>query len=385
MITLKSCKHPRYPWRVSFRQGEKYEQRYFTTKDEAKAFESEKKIELLNEGRKHGDFTDAERRAVIDSRELAEKFAKAGVKDFTLEKALSFYAAHVEACGKSVSVLTAYDEYYAAKAKAKKSTRYLGDIEGRLKTFADKQGKRLVAELTRRDIESYLHGLTVGTVTMLGHHRMIHGFLTFCVFRGYAESNVASKFEKPKTVARPPGILTPKETTKLLTSASTEIVPALAIGFFAGLRRAEIERLDWEQVDLKRGFIEVTAQNAKTAQRRLVTIQNNLKAWLRPYKKLSGLVRPSEQVFRDRLEDARKTAKLKLWPSNACRHSFASYHLALKQDAAATALQLGHSNTKVLFKHYRELTHPSEAKAYFAIKPKKKAPSNIIRIGKIAA
>ena len=64
---------------------------------------------------------------------------------------------------------------------------------------------------------------------------------------------------------------------------------------------------------------------------------------------------------------------------NDLRHSFASYHLVLHEDAPMTALQLGHGDTTMLFKHYAEriLDH-SEAVAYFEIKPSK--AKNIIPI-----
>jgi integrase len=378
LVTVKPCIHPRYSWRVTYRQGEAYEQKYFRGKTEAKDFANDKRVELTNEGRKHGEFSDDERRAVILAREMAENFAASGVEDFTLESAVRFYAKHIEACGKSVSVLAAYDEYQSAKQRAGKSARYMRDIETRLLRFAKKHGKRLVAELSHREIESYLHRLEVGSVTMMGHHRMIHGFLGWCVSRGYAPANCSNGFEKPKIVGAPPGILSPEQAAALLASAPVEIVSALAIGLFAGLRSAEIERLDWKEIDLTRGFIEVTAQNAKTSKRRLVAIPPNLKAFLTPHARICGPVRPSSQIYRDRLEIARMAAGLKKWPSNACRHSFASYHLARGQDAAATALQLGHTNTTVLFQHYRELARPEEGEAYFAIMPHSTSAENIV-------
>jgi integrase len=51
-----------------------------------------------------------------------------------------------------------------------------------------------------------------------------------------------------KVVGEAPGILTLNETARLLEAASTGILPYLAIGAFAGLRRAELERLDWLDV-----------------------------------------------------------------------------------------------------------------------------------------
>ncbi len=51
----------------------------------------------------------------------------------------------------------------------------------------------------------------------------------------------------------PPGILTPEQAKRLLAKAvkmSPLIVPSIAIGLFAGLRRSEICTLEWSEVDL---------------------------------------------------------------------------------------------------------------------------------------
>jgi len=50
----------------------------------------------------------------------------------------------------------------------------------------------------------------------------------------------------------------------------------LAIGAFPGPPRAELLRLEWEDVRFAQGFVEVKAKKAKIAQRRLVPIQTNL-------------------------------------------------------------------------------------------------------------
>jgi integrase len=57
------------------------------------------------------------------------------------------------------------------------------------------------------------------------------------------------------------------------------------------------------------------------------------------------------------------------WPDNALRHSFASYHLAHFKNAAATALELGHHDSRITFAHYRELVKPKEAERYWNIRP----------------
>jgi len=380
LVTLKACKHPRYSWRVSFKQGDDYEQKYFTAKADAKSFADEKRVELLNEGRKHGDFSDVERKAVIRCRELAASFAESGVKGFTLDAALTFYADHLHLRRRSVTVLKGYDEFVETRRKEGVSAVHLRDFTYRLERFAKRHAKRLVAEITTKDIDAWVFGLKNAAQSKDKHRRLLHNFFAYCTGRGYCEENPVARAAKVKVTRKPPGILSPADAAALLAAAPAEIVPALAIGFFAGLRTAEIARLDWREIDLERGFIEVTAENAKSSQRRLVTIKPNLKAWLEPHAKLSGPVRLSEMMHKDRFDIARKEAGI-TWPSNACRHSFASYDLALNQDAAKTALELGHTNTAVLFQHYRELARPEDAKAYFSITPKTATPSNVIRMG----
>src|SRR2546430_15770977 len=74
----------------------------------------------------------------------------------------------------------------------------------------------------------------------------------------------------------------------LLSAAGPVMVPFLAISGFAGLRSKEVERLDWAEVQLERGFIELKRSKSKTGQRRLVPILPNLAQWLGPYGQKSG-------------------------------------------------------------------------------------------------
>lgn len=144
-------------------------------------------------------------------------------------------------------------------------------------------------------------------------------------------------------------------------------MPFVAIGAFAGLRRAELERLDWREIDLEARLIQVTAQNAKSARRRFVKIQPNLAQWLAPYEQPRGNVAPLD--YRKLLDAARESAAIKDWPQNALRHGFASYHLAHFKDAAALALELGHTSNNLVFQHYREVVKPNEAKRYWNLVP----------------
>jgi hypothetical protein len=95
-------------------------------------------------------------------------------------------------------------------------------------------------------------------------------------------------------------------------------------------------------------LIEVKAEKSKTAQRRFVTMQPNLREWLLPLRKHKGNVTPA-LGFRESFEQAREAAGIAEWPDNALRHSFASYHLSHFKNAASTALELGHHDSRITF------------------------------------
>jgi integrase len=196
-------------------------------------------------------------------------------------------------------------------------------------------------------------------------------FFEYAQTNGYCTDNPIAKVKKAnetKEANKPVGILTPEQVRALLTNAAPELVPCLAIGAFAGLRTAEIARLDWKEINLNRKFIEVSARKSKTASRRLVTIRPNLRSWLNPIRRKQGSVIP--QKLSELVKAARIGAGIDEWPHNALRHSYTSYHLAKFKDANALALQLGHTTTKMLFKHYREVVSPQEAQKYWMIVPK---------------
>ncbi len=160
-------------------------------------------------------------------------------------------------------------------------------------------------------------------------------------------------------------IFTPSEMSALLDHAG-KMVPFIAIAGFAGVRHAELLRLDWKEVDLQRAFIEVTKDKAKTAARRLIPIQPNLNAWLLLYHRPSGPVCPVKDS-NWQLKEIAKAAAVQ-WKHNALRHSFISYRVAILQDVAKVALEAGNS-PQVIFSSYRELVTPDEAARWFALQP----------------
>jgi integrase len=93
----------------------------------------------------------------------------------------------------------------------------------------------------------------------------------------------------------------------------------------------------------------------------------NLLEWLKPYRKAHGMICPSG--LRKRLEADRQTAGFTSWPTNALRHSFASYHLARFRNAKDLALEMGHARSDTLFRFYHQRVRKAEAVRFWKIVP----------------
>lgn len=382
-VSVLKIRHPRYKFSVVMsRGGERQRQRYFKTKGEAEAAAEAMKIEVANLGTRAAAFiTDLDRALIMEASEKLAPYGK------TLREALDFYLAHLGRVQRSCTVADLVDDLLTLKGREKKSQRYQDDLRLKLERFSNSFEGRQVAAVTTDEISTWLHGLNLSAVSVTNYRRVLGVLFSRAVSKGLMERNPVDSSMKPNEVEGEVGILTPGESARLLAFAHDDIRAVIALGMFAGIRHAELMKMDWKEVDLVSGFITVKAAKAKSARRRVIPIRENLAAWLAPVAKLAGSVWPEKhQRGRTLFEEARRAAgfgdegsetpeekaagvKLKPWPHNALRHSFASYHLARWQDAARLALELGHTGTSLIFSNYRELVRPDEGAAYWNISP----------------
>jgi integrase len=315
----------------------------------------------------------------------------------TLLESAKFYAEHLRRVNQSETVAHVVKEIQVSKEHDNLRPRYLSDLRVRLNRFAETFGERKIASLTAGEIDIWLRSLPVKPLTRNTIRLRLGVLFAYAMQRGWCQKNPIGEVRKVRVNAPPIGILTPEQFAKVLEAASEQTLPYWLLGGFAGLRRAEIERLEWKDIHFDsakyRAFthaiaagdkeaitkaekewrasslVEVPALKAKTASRRFVQIQDNLAAWLETV----SFGRPTDNVcppnLRKLLEADRTAAGLKSWPSNALRHGFASYHLAHFRDAAKLALELGHTKQDLLFRHYRELVKPAQAAKYWNIQP----------------
>jgi integrase len=345
-------------------------------KDEKSA--TAKLKELTKKTRKEGEDALA---LSHDFRVLAAKCSER-LKPFgkTIWDATEFYLEHLERTKDSVFVLSAAADYQESKKRAKLSAKHLDDIRLRLGRFVVAFGNRPIKGIVAGEIESWLHELALSPQSINNYRAIVRAFFEYALKRELVEKNPVTSVDKVKLVDKAPEILTPEQLADLLAAADPSLLPAIALQAFAGLRTAEVLRLEWSDVDLVRGFVTVAAHKSKTARRRLIPIAQNLAEWLRPYAQMSGPVYSTKtRNYHADIEALRSSIGLSTLPNNGLRHSFASYHLAKHQNAPQLALEMGHSTPRMIFDNYREVVAPAEAERYWTIRPNDIA-DNVVRL-----
>ncbi len=356
-----SATHPYYLDLRPFGQGRKF----FKFKAEAEAERLRQITSLARHGRAAVGLPQRELSDFITAKQKLAEHGK------SINDAADFFLDHLERvrrCKTTVSELA--EEVLAAKQHDGRSAVYLKDLRFRLAIFCRDFGNQPVGAVSTRELASWLRQVNGSPKTRANFRANISVLFGYAADERMIDVNPVLRVKKPKLVDKSPEIFSVDELSGLLNAAeriTPDVVPMLALGAFAGLRESEIKRLDWAEIDLRRGFVEVKAEKAKTAKRRIVRLQPNLAQWLAPYSEMSGTVVPVNA--RKKLETVRNAAEIKHWPKNGLRHSFASYRYAATNDAALVAAELGHSTSQMLYSTYRELVLPEEAERYWKIQP----------------
>ena len=280
------------------------------------------------------------------------------------------------------TVAQVLEEMLVAKEAAGFCAAYLGDLRSTLRRFAT-EFPRPITQVLAQELRGYITAYKGCAITKNNVRKNIRTLFHFAQSHGYLPKGETEADDLPrvKETPLPIEIYTPAQMATLLHHAEADLRPFLAIGAFAGLRTAEILRLDWSEVDLAGGLIEVKATKAKTASRRLVPMSANLKQWLAPLHQGSGKVIVVQQLsYTVRKLTAKESVGFK-WKHNALRHSFISYRVAQVQNVAQVALEAGNS-PKIIFTNYRELVKPADAVKWFAIEPE--TPPNVIAAPMVA-
>ena len=385
--------------RVTVYQHGKRVRRYFPTEDKAQTFIEQEQTRQRNLGalakridsRMANDAAECETllkphgaRLLDVCREwTAARATLADFPDVSLEECVRNYAQVLSERAASWTVDRAAEEWLKHIEQDGRSDRYLIDIRTRLSRLREMFGTVCMADMTQDFARAWLDSLgKLSPQSRLNYRTVARSLFSFAVKRKRAPRKPLDEIEMPRVTRAEAGIFTPDELTRLMHHLPADMHAYIALGAFAGIRPAEIMRLDWKDIQLASGTIIVSGSKAKTRRRRTVPIKDNLRAWLAPLAKTEGKVMElGEYVLRkDRIQPAMKAAGITAWPHDVLRHSAATYLLAKEQDEARVALWLGNT-PDVLHAHYHSLsTKPEHAEQWFQIMPKKSEGAKIISI-----
>jgi integrase len=327
------------------------------------------------------DLKPHERDAFIAARDLADKAGLPlvpAMEDYLRARELAGteslaamatqYAKHFGSVVRRATVPEVVKQLVASREQDGSGRRHLVQLGSVLRRFAAACPGPIL-DVTSAEIDAWLRSLKVSPMSRNSMLVTVNILFSFALEQNYlpaGQPTAASQLRKVKVPDSDIGIFTPHEFSQIIHAAPEHLIPLLAISAFAGIRSAEIARLDWSAVDLDRRIIEVRAGQAKTASRRVIPISDNLAAWLAPLRR-RGRVVPSCRQHRE-ITALAKSLGIP-WPRNVLRHSFISYRIAIVKSADQVALEAGNSPA-IIFRHYRELTTEETAKEWFGIGPR---------------
>lgn len=128
-------------------------------------------------------------------------------------------------------------------------------------------------------------------------------------------------------------------------------MPALGLMLWCGVRPAELERLQWSDLDFEEKVVSLRARHSKTGGCRHIPLRPVLSAWLRAAGgQGEGRICPPD--WQRRWKRLRAAAGLVPWQQDVLRHTFASYHAKKFHDFAALQSEMGHRSAALLRTRY---------------------------------
>ena len=167
-----------------------------------------------------------------------------------------------------------------------------------------------------------------------------------------------------RTKRKPPKILKDNDQARLLMRLAEEDDCALpfALMLFAGIRpKGELSRIGLQ--DIRRKYIYVGPDEAKTGSDRQIPISGNLRIWIKAWDQETIL----PHGWQKRCQAIRRAAGI-AGQQDILRHSFGSnfYRIHGEQE---TLLAMGHGNWQTFVNHYKRAVSLERAREFFTIAP----------------
>ena len=354
-------------WQVMWRTEKGRRYRTFPSLAEANYFASEMQRERRTNGARvaHGLMSPEDLKAWADFREAT---GHAPLSDLLA----AWKDRQTSLSGMPISELVV--QFLAMRqAEGVTKSNHTNDVKrlGRFVSFIgrDKPGN----SITPTEIRAWLDDLKkedLGPKTINHHLRSLSMALGRGVAEGWVLKNPCSAVQGPKVEVTEVSVLSLADAIRLFkVNKGSRVAVYMALEAFGGLRFSSSFRISRDEINLEEKSIILPASKHKSGKRQILEgLPENLWAWI----KAADAMGHEWKICRPVYDREKKAAFERAGLSKLCnvlRHSFCSYHVALHQDAAKTALLMQHTNQAMLYRHYKGLALRAEAEKYFKISP----------------
>ena len=312
---------------------------------------------------------DRERQLTSDEIKSARRAINRLPEEVSLETCADFYIRNAKTQYPDLSIDDALSEYFEFKRGDGLKASSIAAMQGYLGRFQRENQGLALQDIKAKSIMNWMNEKELHGLNRTNQIRYLRGFFRWCVKSSYLGADPTAPLSTPKVDQKLPEVLTVEQGRALLEAAEAhdpDICAYIALGCFAGIRVAELRQIRWDDIGAE--HVHIRPAVAKIRQQRYVDITQNCRLWMGSYVG-SGEVAPDD--VSKRMKRLREKAGIVTWPRNGMRHSFATYHLALHQNAPKTAHQLGHTNVNMLYNHYRNLANKKQGDEWFDICPSK--------------
>src|SRR6202142_4160653 len=278
-------------YQLAFYQAGRRVQKNFADKSEAKRVAKQILGELTNDAEAVEALATPELESLVAARRVlangyalhvaVEEHAQAVDKlgRTSLREAVEFFLRHNRADVPRLTLGEIAEQFAASRQQSGLSAHYVSQCRKTVGDLAKAFPGQRLPDLKTAELDAWLGGFKFAAKTKNGIRIILVACGNWAEGRGYLVkgSSPFPAMMRYKEMKASVSIFTPETIASLLTKVDVTLRPFLALGAFAGLRTAELQRLDWGDIDLDRGFITVAASKAKARRRRLVPISENLK------------------------------------------------------------------------------------------------------------
>lgn len=321
---------------------------------------------LAGDAKRYG--TDTERLNPDEARNFQWLRAEIG-PNVTIERVVKCWHRH-GAQGVGITVSKAVELFTAAKTAEGLAKTTLAHLRPAFDRLKEAIGDRDSRTITRAELVDWMSKIKGEAYTQRTYQKQVRGLFQWLKVNGHITDNPTDGLKLVRIVADEVEIMTVEQAQLLFSkniSQPRELCGRLALECFAGLRYSSACATTASDIQFAERGIVLPAASIKTRRRQFIDgLPDNLWAWLKWSKPETWTMNPRAYLRAKSFAFVRAGIP---HVHNACRHSFATYHMSLGKDAAKTAAILCHTSQGMLWRHYRGRATEKQGKAYFQIKP----------------